>query len=55
VPPASTEALAARLPGAVVLRPAAGHIGMVAGRGAAAQLWAPLLRWIKDPPPRACL
>lgn len=48
VPPASAEALARLLPRAVAHRPAAGHIGMVAGGGAEAALWRPLLRWIKD-------
>jgi poly(3-hydroxyalkanoate) synthetase len=46
VPPATAEALAARLPQARVLRPAAGHIGMVAGSGAEAALWRPLRDWI---------
>ena len=47
VPPASAEALAALLPGAVAHRPAAGHIGMVAGSGAEGALWLPFLRWIE--------
>lgn len=46
VPPAVAEALGARLPGAVVHRPAAGHIGMVAGAGAEAALWRPLAGWL---------
>lgn len=48
VPPASAAALGAALPHALVHYPAAGHIGMVAGSGAEAALWRPLLRWIKD-------
>lgn len=48
VPPASAAALGAVLPQALVHHPAAGHIGMVAGSGAEAALWRPLLRWIKD-------
>jgi len=48
VPPASAAALGAALPQALVHHPAAGHIGMVAGSGAEAALWRPLLRWIKD-------
>jgi poly(3-hydroxyalkanoate) synthetase len=46
VPPAGAEALAARLPRARVHRPAAGHIGMVAGAGAEAALWRPLAGWL---------
>ncbi|MDI3305486.1 MAG: alpha/beta fold hydrolase [Acetobacteraceae bacterium] len=48
VPPASAAALGAALPQALVHHSAAGHIGMVAGSGAEAALWRPLLRWIKD-------
>ncbi|MBX6744356.1 MAG: alpha/beta hydrolase, partial [Acetobacteraceae bacterium] len=48
VPPASAAALGAAMPQALVHHPAAGHIGMVAGSGAEAALWRPLLRWIKD-------
>jgi polyhydroxyalkanoate synthase subunit PhaC len=48
VPPDSASALAGRLGGQVLAhRPAAGHIGMVAGTGAEAALWRPLLRWVK--------
>ena len=48
VPPASARALAARLPpGAVLHEAAAGHIGMVAGTGAEAALWRPLLSWLR--------
>jgi polyhydroxyalkanoate synthase len=46
VPPASAEALAAALPNPDVLRPAAGHVGMVAGRNAEAALWRPLGDWL---------
>ncbi len=46
VPPASAEALAAAMPEARVLRPRAGHIGMVVGGGAEAGLWRPLLDWL---------
>ncbi len=46
VPPASALALAAMIPGAVVHRPASGHIGMAAGPRAQAGLWAPLLDWL---------
>jgi polyhydroxyalkanoate synthase len=47
VPPASALALAAMIPGAVVHRPASGHIGMAAGPRAAAGLWTPLLDWLR--------
>ncbi|HTH99978.1 MAG TPA: alpha/beta fold hydrolase [Acidisoma sp.] len=45
VPPESALALAERLPGAHIHRPAAGHIGMAAGRRAEAELWRPLRDW----------
>lgn len=41
-PPRATEALACVLPNAKVLRPDAGHVGMIVGRDAMAQLWRPL-------------
>ena len=47
VPPESAMALARAIPGAVVHRPAAGHVGMVAGRAAEASLWQPLLGWLR--------
>ena len=50
VPPASAMALAAALPGALVHRAAAGHIGMVAGSTAEAALWRPLQDWINGLP-----
>ena len=50
VPPNSALALAAEMPDALVHHPAAGHVGMVAGGGAEAQLWRPLLTWIKALP-----
>ena len=50
VPPASAMALAAALPGALVHRAAAGHIGMVAGSTAEAALWRPLRDWINGLP-----
>jgi poly(3-hydroxyalkanoate) synthetase len=45
VPPESALPLAASLPGAVLHRPNAGHIGMAAGSGAEAALWRPLADW----------
>jgi len=50
VPPASALALSAEMPAAHVHHAAAGHVGMVAGSGAEAQLWRPLLTWIKALP-----
>jgi poly(3-hydroxyalkanoate) synthetase len=46
VPPASALPLAAAIPGAVTHVAKAGHIGMVAGSGAEAALWRPLLGWL---------
>jgi len=46
VPPASAEALARALPGAAMLRPRAGHIGMIAGRGVTRTVWTPLADWL---------
>lgn len=50
VPPASALALADTMPQALVHRAAAGHVGMVAGRGAEGELWQPLLAWIGSLP-----
>ncbi|MDP3415307.1 alpha/beta fold hydrolase [Falsiroseomonas sp.] len=47
VPPASAQALAARLRAPLVHQAAAGHIGMVAGSQAEAALWRPLLAWLR--------
>ncbi len=49
VPPASALALAAAWPAARVLKPRAGHIGMVVGRQAKAELWRPLAEWLRGP------
>jgi polyhydroxyalkanoate synthase len=46
VPPGSALALAAAFPACHLRRTAAGHIGMVSGRRAPADLWAPLGDWI---------
>jgi polyhydroxyalkanoate synthase len=46
VSPASALPLAATLPRAHSLRPAAGHIGMVVGSSAEARLYAPLADWL---------
>ena len=45
VPPESAEALARLIPRAEIHRPAAGHVGMVAGATAASALWWPLRDW----------
>ena len=42
VPPESARPLAALIPGAVLHAPAAGHVGMIAGAHAEAELWRPL-------------
>ena len=49
VPPPSALPLAAAIPGATVHIAQAGHIGMVAGQGAEAALWRPLLEWLRQP------
>ncbi len=46
VPAASALALADALPGSTVLRPAAGHVGMIVGGRAERELWAPLRDWL---------
>jgi polyhydroxyalkanoate synthase len=45
VPPDSASGLADLIPQATVHRPAAGHVGMAAGRRAEAELWRPLRDW----------
>jgi polyhydroxyalkanoate synthase subunit PhaC len=47
VPPASAAALAARLPGASVLEPEGGHVGMIVAGSARRRLWAPLVAWLR--------
>jgi polyhydroxyalkanoate synthase subunit PhaC len=51
VPPASARPLAHLIRGSRLLEPAAGHIGMVAGRGAKQALWHSLLAWLQQLPP----
>lgn len=46
VPPESAVPLAEMIPGAVLHRPAAGHVGMVAGGSAERVLWGPLGDWL---------
>ena len=47
VPPESALPLARLIPGATLVQPAAGHIGMVAGPRARDALWLPLLDWLR--------
>jgi poly(3-hydroxyalkanoate) synthetase len=53
VPAASAQALGDAVAAAVadtrIIRPAAGHIGMVVGSRAESQLWRPLLNWLVQP------
>jgi polyhydroxyalkanoate synthase len=46
VPPESARRLAEAIPGAEILLPNAGHVGMVAGTGAEQALWRPLANWL---------
>lgn len=46
VPPASALALATAIPGAEILRPPLGHIGMVVAGNAETHMWQPLARWL---------
>ena len=50
VPPESAAPLASQIPGAVLHRPAAGHIGMTTGPRAEQALWRPLLDWLRGLP-----
>lgn len=45
-PPAAAEPLARLIPGARLHRPAAGHVGMIIGGRAEAQLWSPLAAFL---------
>ncbi len=47
VPPASALPLASHIGGAILHRPAGGHIGMTAGPRAEAVLWRPMLDWLR--------
>jgi polyhydroxyalkanoate synthase len=46
VPPESAAPLAALLKDAAVIRPKAGHIGMIAGTNAQTELWQPFADWL---------
>jgi polyhydroxyalkanoate synthase len=48
VPAASAQALADAIPQADIIRPAAGHIGMVVGRRGKSGLWQPLSNWLQS-------
>ena len=54
VPPESAGPLVRLIQGAVLHEPRAGHVGMVAGPRAEAELWQPLLTWLQGlgGPPR---
>ena len=47
VPPESARALAEIVPGAEVLTPAAGHVGMAVGSRAEREVWAPVAEWLR--------
>jgi polyhydroxyalkanoate synthase len=47
VPPRSAEPLATSIPGATVLRPPFGHIGMMASTEAPDAVWRPIAEWLK--------
>ena len=47
VPPRSAEPLATAIPGASVLRPPFGHIGMMASTEAPAAVWHPIGQWLR--------
>jgi polyhydroxyalkanoate synthase subunit PhaC len=47
VPPSSAKPLASAIPGAVVLRPPFGHIGMMASAAAPETVWQPISEWLR--------
>ncbi|MBX2855398.1 MAG: hypothetical protein KTR21_10435 [Rhodobacteraceae bacterium] len=48
VPYASATAVLADAPGARLLRPSGGHVGMIVGGKAEVDLWDPLARWLRE-------
>jgi polyhydroxyalkanoate synthase len=46
-PPTLAEPLAAAIPGARLLRPRTGHVGMVVGSAARAEVWRPLAEFVR--------
>jgi polyhydroxyalkanoate synthase len=53
VPPASSQALAERLPHGEAFQPPLGHIGMVVSSGARLKLWEPMAEWLARLSPAA--
>ncbi len=53
VPPSSARALVNAIPGAAARTVGLGHIGMVAGTGAAEAVHEPLAAWLRNPAPAA--
>lgn len=49
VPHASAAALARAIPGARLVSPPLGHIGMIVGGGAPSAVWEPLAHWLDSP------
>lgn len=49
VPPESAAVLGRALPGATVMRPDVGHIGMMVSRGVEKALWPRIADWLRDP------
>lgn len=49
VPPESAMALGEALPNAAVMRPGAGHIGMMVSRGIEDRLWPDIAAWLREP------
>ncbi len=47
-PPANAEALPGAIPGARIARPGTGHVGMIVGRRAHADVFEPILRFLDD-------
>jgi polyhydroxyalkanoate synthase len=47
VPPLSAEPLATAIPGASVLRPPFGQIGMMASASAPETVWQPIAEWLR--------
>ena len=47
VPPPSAAPLASAISGAAVMRPAFGHIGMMASKEAPSRLWQPIAEWLR--------
>jgi len=48
VHPSSSQALADRIPHARMITPDSGHVGMVIGQFAEAEMWQPFAEWVKE-------